>query len=220
MGLLALAASFLVIGALGVSPPLRQVAPRSFEGYEIRPFQLEVEVFPGQHETFNGTVEQILAQVRKRNANWDEQIGAAVAGNSLDWSEPGLAGRDVNYEPQTETDVSQGRYWCGPTHDYCIKYRLYSGLEYLGRIARVPAHAEPGPKYCTRVSCSWQASIWFCNDSDKDLWIDSFQMIIDGVRWIIYWCEMRVADSNQWYVAGGLYLGNWHIVVRRDPDRC
>lgn len=40
---------------------------------------------------------------------------------------------------------------------------IQEGIEYISKITKKP-ELGPGPDKCTRVSCSWNASIWLCND--------------------------------------------------------
>ncbi|KAG8424721.1 hypothetical protein J3458_001492 [Metarhizium acridum] len=45
----------------------------------------------------------------------------------------------------------------------CKVRRIEEGIEYLRGLAGVPRNG-PGPETCGRVSCSYQAAIWWCNN--------------------------------------------------------
>jgi len=77
--------------------------------------------------------------------------------------------------PATEANVLHRRRdriieWeridCGPgpnQWDPADIEQIAMGIQYLSGLAGKPGNG-PGPGNCGRVSCSWGASIWWCND--------------------------------------------------------
>ena len=43
------------------------------------------------------------------------------------------------------------------------EYYISQGVDYLSDLPGKPSNG-PGPGECGRVSCSWSAAIWWCND--------------------------------------------------------
>ncbi|KAG6021171.1 hypothetical protein E4U19_002740 [Claviceps sp. Clav32 group G5] len=90
---------------------------------------------------------------------------------------------------------------------------IQDGIDYLSKIKKKP-ELGPGPDKCSRVSCSYGASIWLCNDSRRNLDVNSFQYIARSGRAIIEEC----GDTN----VGGRVLGqalmpyDWNVIIRAD----
>lgn len=58
------------------------------------------------------------------------------------------------------------RFYCGSKpYDwwYAETSHIKEGIDYLSKVSGKPRSA-PGPGKCTRVSCSYLAAIWWCND--------------------------------------------------------
>lgn len=109
--------------------------------------QWEVEVTPGHMELLNGTIQEAYEQARQINPDF------TPPGSGKDTAE----GIVVRGQHEKRGHVTCGGFKTGvvvPTLD---------GVRYLRRITGKP-HNQPGPRYCTRVSCSWKSAIWWCND--------------------------------------------------------
>jgi hypothetical protein len=128
------------------------------QGYSITPMAWEVPVFRGSDETLavNGTVEEVHAQVLRRNPNWDADfLARSTTTSSVD-------GTGSNIEKR-ETDFGGGAYFCGARWPYATHWRVMQGVDYLSHIqGKVQLAAGPGA--CSRVSCSYGAAIYVCND--------------------------------------------------------
>ncbi|KAG5965496.1 hypothetical protein E4U57_004079 [Claviceps arundinis] len=99
-------------------------------------------------------------------------------------------------------------------------YRWYiqDGLTYLSKLRAKPKMG-PGPGNCSRVSCSYEAAIWWCNDNSEKLELNSFQEIADGASSILDQCISYGLVMDR---AGGQAFmpGNWNVIVRQDKDHC
>lgn len=115
-------------------------AEASIPGYGVEVLQWNVEVGPGQTEVLNGTVQEVYAHALQINPKF------AFA------SSP--EARDLHQK--------RGTVQCGnwPLAD---KGRIQEGISYLRGVPAAPRNG-PGPGNCGRVSCSYNAAIWWCND--------------------------------------------------------
>lgn len=116
----------------------------------------KIQAFPnGPNITVNGTVENAIAKVAELNPNWktDFDFDNRVAAASTD------------HIPWEEWDTSKtlcGSPW--PEIPYLPKNDpIGRGIDYLNHQHGVP-QAGPGPGKCGRVSCSYEAAIYWCND--------------------------------------------------------
>lgn len=62
-----------------------------------------------------------------------------------------------------EDYVSSTRYCNNIPGGTTSGWRVKQGIEYLGTVAGTPTEG-PGPGACGRVSCSYGAAIYWCND--------------------------------------------------------
>lgn len=110
-------------------------------GYETEILATEVEVSPGQFQIFHGTVEEVHAQALKMNPHFK-----------------------LNALPtkKVEARVPHNQIFCD-RYDYASSSRIEEGISYLRRVPGQP-HNGPGPGKCSRVSCSYDSAIWWCND--------------------------------------------------------
>lgn len=112
----------------------------------------EVEVTPGGEKVFlQGTVQQVHDQLVSLNPNWDQDF----LDNEL---------RARSYEdPTKHADFSNAIYSCAGRWEYANSSAIDDGRAQLEHIAGKP-RGKAGPGACGRVSCSYNAAIWWCND--------------------------------------------------------
>lgn len=135
------------------------------DGYGVFIPQWEVEVSPGG-ETLNlsGTVEEVHSQLLQLNHDWDTQY--------------------LEHKLTKRTDFSRSKYFCGRRWPRTGAGPIYDGINYLRRVPGRPAN-DAGPGNCGRVSCSYDAAIWWCNDvrySNCDDIIDLFKLTCLGSK--------------------------------------
>ncbi|KAL2186870.1 hypothetical protein L209DRAFT_763908 [Thermothelomyces heterothallicus CBS 203.75] len=172
-----------------------------FQGYRLADPEWQVEVSPGHTMTVNGTVQAVIDQLEKR----DHAPRAAAA-------RAATAATDM--VAKRATDFSGGSYICGHRWPYAPLQPFWEGLRYL-RSLHGQVHVPPGPRMCSQVSCSYSAAVWICNDNTKDLYLDSFSRIADGVSYIIGLCATNAWGPTQ--VAGQVFHpDHWNIIVRHD----
>ncbi|KAG6107035.1 hypothetical protein E4U13_007129 [Claviceps humidiphila] len=94
------------------------------------------------------------------------------------------------------------------------RWHILDGMKYLDNISAKPT-IGPGPGNCSRVSCSYGAAIWWCNDNSEKLELNSFKDIADGAIFIMDEC---VSFGFMMDRAGGQAFmpGNWNVIVRQD----
>lgn len=93
------------------------------------------------------------------------------------------------------------------------------GMNYLRTISGRPG-ASPGPGWCTRVSCDFGTSIWWCNDNDERKELDSWLQVVDAAEDITRQCFWYTRDKS--LVTGGQIFqpDGWNVIVRHDDNDC
>jgi hypothetical protein len=115
-----------------------------------------VEVSPGQTITVNGTIQDVHAALIKGDPRYNNIDGAAHR------TAAAAGGIPVPIQKR-ETDFGGGAYFCGAVWQYHSLDHYWEGLEYLRGI-RGKVHMRAGPAACDRVSCSYGAAVYLCND--------------------------------------------------------
>lgn len=96
---------------------------------------------------------------------------------------------DPSAEPH-EAYVSSTRY-CNIPGGHTSGWRVKQGIEYLGTVAGTPTEG-PGPGACGRVSCSYGAAIYWCNDVSFDLLAS-----LISTHTLFWTCMIKRQDMNQ-----------------------
>ena len=134
-----------------------QPLSEGIEGDSIEPIVWEVPVFPGgENATIAGTVEEVHAELMRRNPQWDDDFPLEVAASD-DLATGGLERRN---------DFRGTPIVCGPgtfRRGKASTYEINRGITHLRGVSGRPSRG-PGPGNCGRVSCSWNSAIWWCND--------------------------------------------------------
>ncbi|KAL2827680.1 hypothetical protein BJY01DRAFT_255602 [Aspergillus pseudoustus] len=151
----------------------------------------------GPELILNGTAEAVYAQLKEINPNYD-----------ADWDGIG---------DSENTDLDDAR-----TLDYTLHCTFHlavpgnyikQGIKYLRKVKGSP-RLSAGPNECGRVSCSYNAAIYWCNDDTKPRSLPSFNNIADGAQVILTYCGH---DSSKERFAGALHHPDlWRAVVQRD----
>ncbi|KAI1139440.1 hypothetical protein F5Y05DRAFT_412540 [Hypoxylon sp. FL0543] len=106
---------------------------------------------------------------------------------------------------------------CDPNNIWWAQvFRIQQGVDYLKGI-KGTCSMGPGPRVCTRISCSYKSAIWWCNDNDYSIredcsvWSDYAQDILNS-------CQTHDASSR---VRGQEFsTDNWNIMIGFDDDHC
>ena len=107
----------------------------------------EVEVFPGQPTIkLSGTVQEVHRKLLELNPDWETDYPANITSPKLE-----------------KRNFDSAGYFCGGRWAYCHIDPIDVGIEYLRRLRSLPG-LGPGPGRCSRVSCSYNAGIYWCND--------------------------------------------------------
>ncbi|KAL2813072.1 hypothetical protein BDW59DRAFT_167617 [Aspergillus cavernicola] len=89
------------------------------------------------------------------------------------------------------------------------------GIMYLEDVDGRPTEG-PGPGECSRVSCSWDSAIWWCNDTRETKSLRSFNDIAIGVQAIWSECSFREPGYNMVVSGQAFHKTNWNVIVRKD----
>ena len=134
-------------------PQDRDIIP----GYSIVPMQWSVKPFPDRDEYVNvtGTIQQMIAEVNKVNPDYEKLLLAAA--DKYREESGNLDKRGLN-----KRWVYAGHFCFGRWPGASI-LAIEEGISYLNSIGGRP-HIGSGPGVCSRVSCSNNAGIFWCND--------------------------------------------------------
>ncbi|KAL2822669.1 hypothetical protein BJX63DRAFT_441254 [Aspergillus granulosus] len=147
----------------------------------------EVEVCPRQTFQSNGTVEEVYSRLVENHPEWEEEYFKPSLARLADNSALALLKRTDFY--------NDGWVVCG---------QLVPGRPGNG----------PGPGNRGRVSCGYNAAIWWCNDGPQSQQLEFYDSIADGADAL-----MSCVTSIGWYdqVAGqAFHKTNWNVIVCGD----
>ncbi|KAI7779047.1 hypothetical protein LA080_001393 [Diaporthe eres] len=198
---------------LSNAAPVSDNLDDALANYTIADLEWIVPISPDRNDTVIGTIQDVanhLAIVDPEGfAAVNESINEAVNAPSPGRSSVSYTSSDSpgEYDP---TDYS-----CNPFHDFVSGLRIKYGVEYLRKVKGTPGQG-PGPSSCGRVSCSYDAAIFWCNDNSEGLVLDSFGRIADGAQDLITDCCF-IQDDGSYGVFNGVqrFGGNWNVVVQK-----
>ncbi|KAG6360965.1 hypothetical protein INS49_012033 [Diaporthe citri] len=184
--------------------------------YSIVDLEWIVPISPYRNDTVIGTIQDVanhLAIVDPEgfaavNESINEAVKTSASGRaSVSYSSSDSPGEYGEYDP---TDYS-----CNPFHDLVSGIRIKYGVEYLRKVKGTPGQG-PGPASCGRVSCSYNAAIFWCNDNTEGMVLDSYGRIADGAQDLITDCCF-IQDDGSYGVFNGVqrFGGNWNVVVQK-----
>ncbi|KAH8896360.1 hypothetical protein GQ53DRAFT_778975 [Thozetella sp. PMI_491] len=130
----------------------------------------------------------------------------------LSWAEVYAQILQINPEYQIQYDLVSKRdsTLCG-NFGLADKGRIQEGITYLRGLNGAPRNG-PGPANCGRVSCSYNAAIWWCNDNTTPKTLDGWNPIADGAQNIINDCAPAASQ-----VSGQRFHDDlWNVIVRGD----
>ncbi|RAO74090.1 uncharacterized protein BHQ10_010102 [Talaromyces amestolkiae] len=205
-----LAFAVLIMSAAADWFPPHRLAPSEspMPGYDIVELSWEVTPTPGQPAIIlNGTVEQVRSQLLAINPRY--QFGfIAKRGDLL--AAP-TAATDLTEPTAVAHSAQIWKMTCGG-YDSADTSQIEDGIKYLNGIAGQPKNG-PGPNNCGRVSCSYNSSIWWCNDNASPQALPGFYTIATGATKIINAC---LGQNNSTVSGTGEHPGNWRVVVKGD----
>lgn len=163
--------------------------------FQFSDLQWTVETSPGHTITFNGTIEALTAQLQQQQ---QAETTATTTTKTVEITNTAPDADTVTDEASTITrrtvDFSGGNFFCGGPWPYAYMAAYWEGLDYLYNImgqVRVP----PGPRMCSRVSCSYDAAVWICNDVSL-FWGGFFFPVFSwGVGWCVVVCWLWLTRS-------------------------
>lgn len=120
-------------------------------------WELETSPGAGDFTKFNGTVENVYQELLKINPNYEKELAAHI-------SQP-----ENNKTLDKRTDFSTSKYICNGRWRGAPTPEIRKGISYLRNLRGRP-HLGPGPGKCSRVSCSWNSAIMWCNDVSAALY--------------------------------------------------
>ncbi|KAF8850124.1 hypothetical protein BDZ45DRAFT_680021 [Acephala macrosclerotiorum] len=193
-----LCVAFLALGAAAV-----------LEGYNIVDIQWEVLTTAGGPTVLvNGTIQEVYQQLSAINPDFETEFPPT--------DKKSLARRAVAAEKRdNEKRYTVESYFCGGRWAYCDFDSIISGVNYLDGVSGSPTNG-PGPGNCGRVSCSYDAAIYWCNDHTTSYTLNSFADIATGADNIAVNCYIDIGDGVLWTSGQQFYTDSWNVIVRQD----
>ncbi|KAI1772961.1 hypothetical protein F4818DRAFT_443846 [Hypoxylon cercidicola] len=145
----------------------------------------------GPEISFTGhSFQDIEAQIRQANPNFD-------------WPDHNVADLSLPNKAVDRLSCDLPQFW------YADKFHVDDGIEYLrGKTGR--CHIDAGPQFCSRISCSYDSAIFWCNDRDS-------RLSIDCNLWAQYAQDVRDActtDDPSEHVKGQEFSTyDWNIII-------
>ncbi|KAG5960952.1 hypothetical protein E4U58_004478 [Claviceps cyperi] len=189
-------------------------------GYDVETLDRNVHLDPRDNGdsgnspiTLSGTIEKWTSKSKKLNPRWARDLEIR---------------KPLPDDKKRDTAMS-AREW--PSVVDCIddlEHRWYTaslrfireGFDYLMKHSGQPK-LGPGPEKCERVSCSYHASIWWCNKNSEPLELPSFKEIVRIARTILDDCVKYDSDSAELDMVGGqAFMTNWSVIIRTDNKNC
>ncbi|KAK0651174.1 hypothetical protein B0T16DRAFT_386656 [Cercophora newfieldiana] len=138
-------------------------APRSLveEGYTASPIYWKGVLEEGkpEFELSGYSFEEIEAEAKAINPEYTIFLKDGQANDTAAEDHPALSARQTPSTWRPAPDAGA----------------VYQGVSHLRGIAG-NCRANPGPGVCSRVSCSWDSAIFYCNDNNVEHW--------EPCRWI------------------------------------
>jgi len=162
---------FLVVSMAAAVPTSKtQTLSAPIDGYSVTELVWELEVHPltkrGEKNRFNGTIQQVVAKALEMNPNYLVHHGLNLTADS------DTGGGPAEHKSTGSAALEPRQYYV-PDHWFChgrwypaVQGRIDEGVNYLNTIEGKPV-LGPGPATCARVSCSYGAAIWWCNDVSR-----------------------------------------------------
>ncbi|KAK4662419.1 hypothetical protein QC763_611385 [Podospora pseudopauciseta] len=144
-----------------------------------------------------GTIQEAVAQMEAQFPGWNATFQAQQPSYSTvsDGTVSAAALYDRDY------------YLCGgPVKD---------GIACLRKVTTAAPKNGPGPNNCARVSCGYNAAIYWCNDNDKEKELESWGSIADGVEYIYGECTVG-ADINRLVAWQIFYKNKWNVILTKE----
>ncbi|KAK3502037.1 hypothetical protein B0T13DRAFT_465264 [Neurospora crassa] len=134
-------------------PPLPTKMPRAIPGYGIEELTWELQTAPGGPAVnVTGTIEQAFKHMKTINPGFISDFGFDQPVNVSSLSMPvELRGYTINH------------ITCDVVFEWAYLVEIQTGMFYPNNIPGKPTNG-PGPGNCGRVSCSYDAAIYWCND--------------------------------------------------------
>lgn len=176
------------------------------------PLEWALDVGDGKEPLhLTGTVEQVLDQLKTTHPEYEAEVEASVAAALAE-------GEQSVTSPNPATEVvkrwTYDGHFCFGRWQRTNRNRVWQGVMYLRGVGGRP-WMNPGPGTCARVSCSYEAAIYWCNDANFVRTLDSFANIADAANEIINLC-IQEQYGYQWSSGQYFYREQWNVIVRQD----
>ncbi|KAG6364003.1 hypothetical protein INS49_009106 [Diaporthe citri] len=186
--------------------------------YSVMDITWAVESIPGNATStvlVNGTVQEVYKRLTEINPDYDDLL------HEYESSKATTALPDSSPSFDSMADVPSNCGYC----NVCTKrwepaayMIILDGISYLNSLEGKPA-IPPGPGFCSRVSCEYGASIWWCNDNDERKELHSWSELTTAAVDITRQCFWTIRDKS--LVTGGQIFqpGGWNVVIRHDGSK-
>ncbi|ODA82670.1 hypothetical protein RJ55_01178 [Drechmeria coniospora] len=168
----------------------------------VVPMEWQVQAFvDGPTLTLNGTVQDVERQLIAINPNY----------KTADFHNRTAAGRDV----ERRLDFSGADIICSKKLFGSVKSKGFNDAYARFNNMQGRPNLPPGPKVCSRISCSWDTALWLCNDMPGRMLLDTWNTVFKALNEI--W--RRCSNNSNKGVGGQIFhRTNWNMIMT--SDRC
>ncbi|CAP64714.1 uncharacterized protein PODANS_5_9850 [Podospora anserina S mat+] len=184
--------------------------------------------------TVTGTVQEAVAAMEAAYPGWNGTFQSKLPASTAEQQEDGDDTSDLGLFsfPTRES------FTCDLPYVQASKRMIWDGIRYLRTLSGSAKNGpgSPGKGNCGRVSCSWSAAIWWCNDvgfvvCDVDLWKitnndetqNNFEKevgwndIADGAEFL---CRSDCVHRKKDVLGQVFYTDKWNVIARHDQNNC
>ncbi|KAK4195762.1 hypothetical protein QBC40DRAFT_310454 [Triangularia verruculosa] len=187
----------------------RSRRPNSTLSYGIVPVSWDIPIkaddLTSDTITVTGTIQEAITQMEAAYPGWNATFQAGL---------PAAPGNISDISFSTAGDPEIDHYNCDNDSKWkkASANQIWVGVTYLWKLTGT-AKNGPGPGNCGRVSCSWGAAIYWCNDDDEEKELQ-WKWIGDGANYLL---DGRCLSEQGRRVKGQTFYKNkWNVIVRRD----
>ncbi|KAK4665029.1 uncharacterized protein QC763_509850 [Podospora pseudopauciseta] len=220
-------ASLLALSTVTVAIPARHaddpgpnsgIDPQGILGYGTVPISWDLPTDLNNPSagtiTVTGTVQEAVAAMETAYPGWNATFQSKLPAPTVEQQEDGDDTSDLGLFsfPTRES------FTCDLPYVQASKRMIWDGIRYLRTLSCSAKNGpgSPGKGNCGRVSCSWSAAIWWCNDNnfEKEVgWND----IADGAEFL---CRSDCVHRKKDVLGQVFYTDKWSVTVRHDQNNC
>ncbi|KAK0659713.1 hypothetical protein QBC41DRAFT_237205 [Cercophora samala] len=136
-------------------------SPNSVAGYNVVEVSWDLPVKfddpTSEIVTVTGTIQEAIAKMEAAYPGWNETFQAGIPAPPTDDDDDNV----TSFVSGATADDEVESLDCNVNYGYADNTQILYGIWYLRKLTTDPPKNGPGPGNCGRVSCSWNAAIYW-----------------------------------------------------------